>query len=152
LDTVVKNRRLYEGLFLVDSAEAVADWDGITTLLKNIIEKSGGEILSLRKWDERKFAYPIAGKQRGTYILCYFKLDSIKLHTVEKDMRLSERVMRLLVLKADHMTQEDMDKETPAMITERLGTRPAEFVPVVEEPEPAQAWVEPIPDLTDEQI
>ena len=65
-------RKLYEGMFLVDSAQA-QNWDAIITTIKTILERAEAEIVSMKKWDERKLAYEIGGKTRGTYILCYFE-------------------------------------------------------------------------------
>lgn len=112
METAVK--KLYEGMFLVDSAEAAADWDAIVTRIKSILEKTGAEIVSLRKWDERKLAYEINGKARGTYILCYFSSDGERIQEIEREAQLSEQIIRVLILCADHMSQEDIAKDTPA--------------------------------------
>jgi small subunit ribosomal protein S6 len=93
--------KLYEAMFLVDSAEATADWDGVTTAIRNILEKEGAEIVSLRKWDDRKLAYAISGKSKGAYILCYFKAEGGKLRNIEKSIHLSERIIRALILCAE---------------------------------------------------
>ena len=37
-------------------------------------EKVGAEIISFKKWDERRLAYEIKGNKRGLYFLCYFNL------------------------------------------------------------------------------
>jgi small subunit ribosomal protein S6 len=113
LDTVAK--RLYEGLFLIDAAEAASDWDGVTEMIKRILEKGSAEILSLRKWDERRLAYDIGGKDRGTYILVYFNAPTASIANIERDFRLSERIMRSMIIRGDQITQADMDKETPLM-------------------------------------
>ena len=42
METVVKNK-LYEGMFLVDSALASADWDGILAVIRRILEKAKTE-------------------------------------------------------------------------------------------------------------
>ena len=70
METVTKV--LYEAMFLVDSAEAASDWEGINQVITGILEKFDAEIVSSRKWDEAKLAYDVNGKGRGTYILCYF--------------------------------------------------------------------------------
>ena len=124
MKTVVK--RLYEGLFLVDSAEAAADWDGVNTTIKNILEKAGAEIVSIKKWNEYRLAYGIKGKTRGTYILCYFRVDGKKIRDIERDVQLSERIMRVLILSADHMTQEGIEKDTPAMAAEKRRQKAAD--------------------------
>jgi small subunit ribosomal protein S6 len=55
LETVTN--QLYEGMFLVDVARAGSDWDGVISGIKKILEKAGAEIVSIRKWDDRKLAY-----------------------------------------------------------------------------------------------
>ena len=107
------NRKLYEGMFLIDSAQA-ADWDATTTTIKNILKRSDAEIVEMKKWDDRRLAYEIDGKIRGTYILCYFKVDAEKIQDIEKAVRLSERIMRVLILSTEEMTADDMAKDTPA--------------------------------------
>ena len=84
LETVTK--RLYESLFLVDSSEAAPDWDGINKAIEKILKKADAEIVSVRKWDERKLAYEVSGKSRGTYILVYFNGDPEKISLVERDL------------------------------------------------------------------
>jgi small subunit ribosomal protein S6 len=105
LETVTK--KLYEGMFLVDSALAGSDWDGVVASIENILQRAEAETISLQKWGERKLAYEIDHKSRGTYILCYFRADGSRITGIEKDVRLSERIMRVLVLRADkHMTEQ----------------------------------------------
>lgn len=118
MKTVV-NRKLYEAMFLVDSAEASADWDGVNSAIKKILERAGAEIVSMRKWDELRLAYEIDGKARGTYILCYFRAEGEKLRDIERDVQLSERIMRVLILSVDHLTQDDVEKDTSAVLAEK---------------------------------
>jgi small subunit ribosomal protein S6 len=106
-------------MFLVDSAIAASDWDGVNAVISKILEKAGAEVLTMKKWDERKLAYDIKGKSRGTYILCYFKAPAGKVHQIERDVRLSEKIVRVLILKADQVTAEDMAKVPPAMQAEK---------------------------------
>jgi small subunit ribosomal protein S6 len=138
LENVTK--RLYEALFLIDSAEAAADWDGINDHIKKLFERNGAEIISMRKWDERPLAYTIRGKNRGTYILIYFNSQTDKISSIERDAQLSERILRQIILRADHVTKEDMEKETPAMMAARPVPKPAE---VVAEPPPVSVLEEP---------
>ena len=113
METVAKNK-LYEGMFLVDSSKAGADWDGIVAAIRTILEKAGAEIDSIRKWDDRRLAYEIKGKSRGTYILSYFRADGARIRDIEKSVRLSEKIMRVLILSAERLSPEDIEKETPA--------------------------------------
>ena len=113
METVAKNK-LYEGMFLVDSSQAGADWDGIMAAIRTILEKAGAEIDSIRKWDDRRLAYEIKGKSRGTYILSYFRVDGERIQDIERSVQLSEKIMRVLILSAERQRPEDIEKDTPA--------------------------------------
>jgi small subunit ribosomal protein S6 len=117
METVV-SRKLYEAMFLVDSAQA-ADWDATIATLKDVLKRADAEIVSIRKWDDRRLAYEIEGKNRGMYILCYFRADGEKIQEIERAVQLSERIMRVLILSAEQMTAEDIEKDTPAARVEK---------------------------------
>jgi len=106
-------------MFLVDSADAGSDWDGINAAVKRTLERAEAEIVSIRKWDDRRLAYDIRGTSRGTYILCYFKVDGRKIQGIEKAVQLSEKIIRVLILSTEQMSQDDIDKDTPATKSEK---------------------------------
>jgi small subunit ribosomal protein S6 len=85
-------------MFLVDSALATADWEGTLGVVENILKRADAEVVAIRKWGERKLAYDIDHKTRGTYILAYFKADGRRIAGIEKDVLLSEKIMRVLIL------------------------------------------------------
>jgi small subunit ribosomal protein S6 len=104
-------KRLYEGMFLVDSALAAADWDGTLALVDNILKRADAEIVVMRKWDERRLAYDIEHKSRGTYILVYFKADTQRIGGIEKDVQLNEKIMRVLILTTEGRPQNVIDRD-----------------------------------------
>lgn len=116
METAVK--RLYEGLFLVDSALAASDWQMINDTIQKILDKVGADVVSFRKWDERKLTYDIRRVSRGTYILVYFNCDPLRVHEIERDVQLSETLMRVMILRADQMSPAEIEKPTPAMVAE----------------------------------
>jgi small subunit ribosomal protein S6 len=113
LETMAE-KKLYEGMFLVDSGKAASDWDGVNAAINKILDRAEAEIVSMRKWDDRRLAYDIKRTSRGTYMLCYFKAEGQKIQGIEKDVQLSENVIRVLILSTEQMTQEDIERETPA--------------------------------------
>jgi small subunit ribosomal protein S6 len=123
LETAVK--KLYEGMFLIDSAEAAKDWDGIIETITKMLTKIDGEIVSIRKWDERPLAYKIRKCERGTYILTYFRAEGPRIHELERDVELSEKIIRAMILNAEHLADEDLTKDTPAQRIEKQNQQPA---------------------------
>jgi small subunit ribosomal protein S6 len=95
-------------MFLVDSGDA-AQWGDLTKHIANILTRNGAEIIGITRWDERKLAYPVEKRKRGTYVLAFFLLTKGEaLAEIEHDCRLSDKVLRSLILKADHFTVADM--------------------------------------------
>ena len=119
LDLKTVTKKLYEAMFLVDSAKAAADWEGLQRHIRNILERAEAEIVSIKKWDERRLAYDIGRNSRGTYVLCYFNGNGRKNADIERSVQLSDQIIRVLILSAEHFKQEDIEKDTPAMLAER---------------------------------
>jgi small subunit ribosomal protein S6 len=133
----LETKRIYEALFLVDSALAASQWDHVIEVIQKILDRAQARVISLRKWDERKLAYLIDRKVRGTYILVYFESDSSKIRPLERDVQLSEEIIRVLVIRTDRMTPEEMEKPTPAMLGHTESTTTAavsEAAPVDADP------------------
>lgn len=97
----------YEGMFLLSQAVA-ADLGGAVEHVKEILARGHAQIIALRKWDERRLAYEIAGQKRGLYILVYFSAPNDQLAHVERDCNLSEKILRYMVLRCDHLTTDEM--------------------------------------------
>lgn len=104
-ETAAPPSRLYECMFLISQAEA-ADLNAAIAHIDEILARSGAEVLAIRKWDERRLAFEIDKQKRGVYILCYFKASGEAVSHIERDCSLSDHIMRVLVVRADHMTEE----------------------------------------------
>ena len=103
-----KNRtNHYEAMFLVSPTEA-ADLNSIVEHILHLVTHGGGEVLAFSKWDERRLAYEVKKNKRGLYFLCYFAVDSVRVTDIERNCNLSERLLRVLITKADHLTVEEM--------------------------------------------
>ncbi len=99
---------LYEGLFLI-SQSAASDLNAATEHLRQILTRGEAEIIVLRKWDERRLAYPIKGQKRGTYLIAYFHVPPQKLQGIERELNLSEQVLRAMMLRADHVGEVELE-------------------------------------------
>ncbi len=85
-------------MFLFDNGQAVKEWDGIVEVVTSTLERYGAEMVLHGKWDERKLAYPIKGRNRGTYLLAYFKAPPPSIAQMRADLLLKEDVLRFLIL------------------------------------------------------
>ncbi|MFQ5590532.1 MAG: 30S ribosomal protein S6 [Phycisphaerae bacterium] len=99
----------YEAMFLFDPTFGGASAD-CEAEIRRLMGRAGAEIVLLSRWDERRLAYRIRGRKRGVYVLVYFKANPDRIKGLERDALLSENVLRLLVLRADGVTREMMEK------------------------------------------
>lgn len=97
----------YEAMFLVNQSVA-ADLNGVITHIRNILDRGHAKLIALRKWDDRRLAFEIEKQKRGIYFLAYFSSDPVNLAHIERDCNLSEQILRVLCLRADHLTLEEM--------------------------------------------
>ncbi len=103
----VKKTYQYEAMFLLGQAVA-ADFSGAIAHIKEIIARGHGEIIAMKKWDERRLAYEIRGQKRGLYILVYLSAPGPDIAHIERDCNLSEKILRTLILRCDHLTIDEM--------------------------------------------
>ncbi len=97
----------YEGMFLFDPAVST-EWADVEAEINRLLGRAEAELIFSRKWDERRLAYEIKGRRRGLYALTFFRADGGRIASLLRDVELSERVLRLLVLRVDHMTEDEM--------------------------------------------
>ena len=102
-----KRSYYYEAMFLIGQA-AAADLRSVIDHINEIFTRGHAEILAMRKWDERRLAYEIKKQKRGLYILAYFKAPNDQLGHIERDCNLSEKVLRAMILRCDHLTEDEM--------------------------------------------
>ena len=89
----------YEAMFLLDSTKTAVSWDDAVQQVHAILTKHEAEIVASRHWDERRLAYAVEGHKKGTYLLTFFRADGSQLQEIEADCRLSDLVLRDLILK-----------------------------------------------------
>ena len=105
----------YEAMFLFGQS-AAADLEHAIQTVRTMIERHGAKILVLKRWDERKLAYELKGQKRGTYIIAFFKAPGVAVTQIERDVNLSEEVLRVLITRADHLNQHEMESVEPQPI------------------------------------
>ncbi|QKK09223.1 MAG: 30S ribosomal protein S6 [Planctomycetota bacterium] len=99
--------RMYEAMFLVSQSEA-ADLGSIVARIEEILHRSHAEIVAMKKWDERRLAYEIEKQRRGVYFLVYFRAPTTAVAGIERDCNLGERIMRVMILNAEHLSDEEI--------------------------------------------
>jgi ribosomal protein S6 len=129
---------------LLDNREVRKGWQPLKEAVGSMFTKHGAEIVSARRWEERRLSYPIRGQQRGTYLLFYFKADTQQVAGIRRDLQFNESVLRSLLVTCEEIPQSAFEPEAafdvnaiptgdrapeaqaPAAAAEPVGREPAE--------------------------
>lgn len=93
--------RNYEGMFLVDSGTYAQDPSGVEDGIADLLGKIGAEILVAVPFQDGRLAYEIEGRRKGLHYLTFFKADADQIDELNRQAKLSDLVLRLLVIQHD---------------------------------------------------
>ena len=79
--------------------------------IESWISDSGGDIARVDNWGRRKLAYPIRRNYEGHYVFWYAKLSPTAPAGLERQMRLSEDVIRFMITRSEFTVPSEEDVE-----------------------------------------
>ena len=95
-------------VMLLASQAAAAQLSSLMEHFQEIFDRAGAEVISMKKWDDRRLAYEIDKQKRGVYFLAYVNCPVDQVAHIERDVQISEQVIRVLVTRASHLTDEEI--------------------------------------------
>ena len=104
---------LYETVFIARQDLSESQVKTITEGLEKILTENGGTIKKTEFWGLRTLAYKINKSRKGHYVLFQMDAPATALHEMERNIRLSEDIMRYISVKIDTITDDPtimMDK------------------------------------------
>jgi small subunit ribosomal protein S6 len=93
--------RDYELAFIV---RPNIDDNGVTAVVDKVsqlVKSANGEVASVDVWGRRNLAYPINNHREGVYVLFQAKMSPSALTELERNLKLSEEIIRYLLVKVD---------------------------------------------------
>ncbi len=93
--------RSYELVFIVHPE---VDEDGLTAVtekVEGLIKRNDGKVTRIEPWGLRRLAYPIQKQWDGQYVLMRLELESQSVVGLERDLGLTEQIMRHLVVRVE---------------------------------------------------
>lgn len=92
----------------------------ITEKIKILVKTNKGEVKSEENWGKRKLAYPIMKNSYGIYQFLTIEMPSEKVREVERALRLSEEIIRFLVVVPEvEMAKAKAQKKKTAIVEEK---------------------------------
>ncbi len=93
--------RNYEVAFIAHPELDEASLNTLVEKAKGWVNATGGQVTQVDLWGRRRLAYPIRKQQEGQYILMQTQMAAAATHEVERNLRLTEQVMRFQIVRTD---------------------------------------------------
>lgn len=116
----------YETVFIARQDLSEVQVKELTDAYSKIITDAKGKILKVENWGLRTLAYKISKNRRGHYVLIETDSDPAPVIEMERQMRLSEDVLRYMTIKLKAPT------EGPSAIIDKSGRESRDTKPTKE--------------------
>ncbi len=83
------------------SGRSLAGFTAPAYELLRLIETAGGKSLKVDRWGKRRMAYPIKKRHDGVYVFIQAEMPPQAGATLERNLRLTEQVLRFLLTAQD---------------------------------------------------
>jgi small subunit ribosomal protein S6 len=93
--------RQYELAFIIRPNVDDEGVTGIVDKVSQFVQTISGEVTSVDVWGRRALAYPIDNHREGVYVLFQTKMPPAALSELERNLKLSEEIIRYLLIKVE---------------------------------------------------
>jgi small subunit ribosomal protein S6 len=121
----------YEVMYVIDPTLEDSARIDLINRFSDLVVKNGGEVDRVDEWGKRRLAYAIQYKTEGYYVLMYIKAPAELPREIERNMQISDSVLRYLTVR--------YEGELPAKREPLKPYAPREVAPVAEAAAPAAA-------------
>jgi small subunit ribosomal protein S6 len=89
---------IYEIMSIIPPKFSDSEIEGVVANIEKLFTAAGAKIEKTTNLGKIKLAYPIDHVRFGTYVLTYVTVDGEKVQKIDQDLRLSEEVLRHLIV------------------------------------------------------
>ncbi|HHY59740.1 MAG TPA: 30S ribosomal protein S6 [Clostridia bacterium] len=93
--------RNYEALYIVRPELSEEEQQAVAKKFADIVTQNGGEVVKLDIWGKRRLAYEVKKLREGIYILMQFRAESRVAQEVERVLKITDEVIRQLVVRLE---------------------------------------------------
>jgi small subunit ribosomal protein S6 len=78
--------------------------EALNTRIETLVTQRGGTVENVDSWGRKRLAYPIGRFRDGVYVLSRLKLPPTAAAEIERALKLTETVIRHLLVRAEGLT------------------------------------------------
>ena len=133
----------YETIFIVKTDlgdEALAER---VTWVTDILTSNGAEVINVEQWGKKRLAYRVNKQKHGFYVLMHYEGDPKVVPELERNLRLSEDILKHLTVKLEGAQVEKARAAAVAAVEEEVRRAEERSAKEAAEAEPEQAQEAP---------
>lgn len=89
----------YEVMYVIDTALEETARQELIARFSDLVAQNGGTVDRIDEWGKRRLAYAINYKTEGYYVLMYVTAPSALPREIERNLQISDSVLRYLVIR-----------------------------------------------------
>ncbi len=93
--------RSYEAMIILQPDLEEEARNALVEKIQSFIVKEGGEVTDMNHWGARRLAYEIDDFQDGYYLLAKFTGPGTGIGELERNLKITDEVLRYLVIRED---------------------------------------------------
>jgi small subunit ribosomal protein S6 len=97
---------LYESVLIARQDISATQVDALADQFSELIKENGGEVMKKEHWGLKNLAYRIKKNRKGHYVLFNIDAPSAAVLEMERNMRISEDVIRYLTVRVDELEED----------------------------------------------
>ncbi len=98
---IVAKLQAYETMVILSPGLTKEEADKLVDKYADVIKSQGGEVTKIDRMGKRKIAYEMKKQAEGTYALIVFESNGAAVAEVERQMRLSDDVLKFQTLRQE---------------------------------------------------
>jgi small subunit ribosomal protein S6 len=91
----------YEAVYIIDTGLPEEQVNAIVEKYTGVVTRGGGVVDDIDRWEPRRLAYEVKGKREGAHICMNFRSEPPARDELDRIFRISDDVLRFLVIKQD---------------------------------------------------
>ena len=115
----------YEVMYVIDPALEDSARTELINRFSDLVKKNGGEVDRIDEWGKRRLAYAIQYKTEGYYVLMYIKAPADLPREIERNMKISDAVLRYLTVRYEGELPAKREPLKPYIAREAEAAAPA---------------------------
>ena len=103
--------RTYETIFIAHPDLVEEEVKALIEKMKGIIENLNGQLIKVEEWGRKKLAYKLKKLTKGYYVFIRFSGNGEILVEIERNLRLSDGVLKYQSIRLDKKASEEVQPE-----------------------------------------